>query len=286
MKRFPRWLVVGLALEALAFGAIGLLILDMNLHRRAAERDGVNRWGYRGPIVGRRRALEHRLVVVGGSAAFGYGNPFEETFPVYLERNLQQRWRAGFRAQPVKVVNLAAVPDDAASFLQTLRDFEYLDYDIVCFYDGYNSVNESFDASGWRRRSAVFRRTGYLPILPFVVAGDSPVGRPRPPATAPAQWDRYGAAMDAAVGFVLESGRTAIVVTPPVLSAVHREQQRALAAALANHFGGHRRFRYLDFGSSVDLRDRNLSYDGVHLTARGNDVVADALTGPVFQLLP
>ena len=202
MKRFPRWLVVGLALEALAFGAIGLLILDMNLHRRAAERDGVNRWGYRGPIVGRRRALEHRLVVVGGSAAFGYGNPFEETFPVYLERNLQQRWRAGFRAQPVKVVNLAAVPDDAASFLQTLRDFEYLDYDIVCFYDGYNSVNESLDASGWRRRSAVFRRTGYLPILPFVVAGDSPVGRPRPPATVPAQWDRYGAAMDAAVGFV------------------------------------------------------------------------------------
>jgi hypothetical protein len=303
MIRAPRWLVVGLVTESVAFGAIGLLLLDMTMHRRVAERDGVNRWGYRGPIAVRRRAPDHRLVVVGGSAAFGYGNPLDETFPAYLERNLQQRWRAGFRARAVKVINLAGVPDDAGSFRQTLGDYEYLDYDFVCFYDGYNSLTGPFDASGWRRRSAVFRRTGYLPILPLLAAGESPVGRPRTPAAEPSvplaaesreaatasdcgpRWERYCAAMDAAVGFVLESGRTALVVTPPVLSPAHEEQQRALAAVLATRFGRHPRFRYLDFSSLVDLHDRNLSEDGVHLTARGNDVVADALTGPVFQLL-
>lgn len=322
MTRVPRWLGVGLVTELVAFGAIGLLLLDMTVHGRVAEGDGVNRWGYRGAIVGRRRATEHRLVVVGGSAAFGYGNPLDETFPAYLERNLQQRWRTGFRGRAVKVINLAAVPDDAASFRQTLRDYEYLDYDFVCFYDGYNSLTGPFDASGWRRRSAVFRRTGYLPILPSLAAGESPVGRPRTPAAPPRvalvaesrdaarsgrrdtletpvrqisnptapdcgpPWERYCADMDAAVGFVLESGRTAVVVRPPLLSPAHEEQQRALAAALATRFGRHPRFRYLDLGSVVDLHDRNLSEDGVHLTARGNDVVADALTGPVFQLLP
>ena len=289
MTRVPRWLGVGLVTELAAFGAIGLLLLDMTVHGRVAERDGVNRWGYRGAIVGRRRATEHRLVVVGGSAAFGYGNPLDETFPAYLERNLQQRWRTGYRGRAVKVINLAAVPDDAASFRQTLRDYEYLDYDFVCFYDGYNSLTGPFDASGWRRRSAVFRRTGYLPILPFLAAGESPVGRPRTPAAEPRvapRWEQYCADMDAAVGFVLESGRTALVVRPPLLSPAHEEQQQALAAVLANHFGRHPRFRYLDVGSVVDLHDRNLSVDGVHLTARGNDVVADALTGPLFQLLP
>jgi hypothetical protein len=288
-------------MEVAAFSAVALLIADIAWHRRVAERDGVNRRGYRGPIARQlRQPRENRLVVVGGSAAFGYGRPLDETFPAYLERNLQQRWRVGFRAIPSTVINLAAVPDDAATFEQTLRDYADLDYGLVCFYDGYNSLGASLDERSWRRESIVFRRAGYLPLLPSIVSGEPAVGRPRITAAngpAPAAigseadarcgppWDQYCRAMNGAVGYVLQSGRTAIVVTPPLVSPAQGEQQRAVAADLRNRYGRDPRFRYLDFGSVLDLRDRAVSFDGVHLTAAGNDRIADLLTGPVLQLL-
>jgi len=295
MTRWPRWLVVGLIAEALTSIGLGVLVLDMAIHRRTALREGINRWGYRGSIVRQRQPRENRLVIVGGSAAFGYGNPLDETFAAYLERNLQQTWRAGARGIPVTVMNLAAVPDDAASFAQTLRDYEWLDYDIVCFYDGYNSLTAMLDADGWRRESAIYRRTHYLPVLPQYVTGQPMVGRPRvaidsdaasgSSANCASTWSRYCESMAAAVSFVLARGSTAIVVTPPVVSARHAGQQRAMADDLIARFGGNNRFAYLNFASLVDLRDRSLSYDGVHLTAKGNDAVADALTGPVLRVL-
>lgn len=296
----PRWLVVVFLMEVAAFSAVALLLADMAWHRRVAERDGINRWGYRGPIARRHQPRENRLVVVGGSAAFGYGRPLDETFPAYLQRNLQQRWRVGFRGIPVTVINLAAVPDDAATFEQTLRDYTDLDYDMVCLYDGYNSLESTLDEHSWRRRSAVFRHTGYLPLVPMALAGEPTIGRPRAAISATGtvlaaasaadsicgpKWDRYCRVMNDAVRYVLQSGRTAIVVTPPLASPMHGEQQRALAADLRARYGRDPRFHYLDLGSAVDLRDRDLSFDGVHLTAGGNDRIADELTGPVLQLL-
>lgn len=300
MRRLPRWMIGAFVLETVAFVVVATLLLDMTVHARVAGHDGVNRWGYRGPIVRRRQPRENRLVVVGGSAAFGYGRPFDETFPAYLERNLQQRWRTGFRGIPVTVINLAAVPDDAASFLRTLRDYEPLDYDIVCFYDAYNSLAPPLDENGWRRKSFVFRHSGYLPILPSILARESPIGVPRvgeqnavaaraaagpDAATSCDGRPEYCDAMERAVAFVIESGRTALVVTPPVLSPQHAEQQRAAADTLMRRFGGESRFRHLSAASLVDMHDRTVSFDGVHLTALGNDRVADFLTGPVLQLL-
>ena len=75
MQRLPRWLLYALVLETLAFAAVGVLWADMALHRRAAERDGLNQWGYRGPIARRRQPREQRMVFVGGSAIFGAGVP-------------------------------------------------------------------------------------------------------------------------------------------------------------------------------------------------------------------
>jgi hypothetical protein len=298
MTRVNRFLAVAFVVEAVTFGAIGVLLFDMVIHGRVAPRDGVNRWGYRGAIVRHVQPRENRLVVVGGSAAFGYGRPLDETFPSYLERNLQQRWRKGFRAIPVSVVNLAAVPDGAESFLQTLHDYQYLEYDIVCFYDGYNSLARSQERpEGWRRQSVLFRQTGYWPILPLLVTGRSPVGRPLPvssielPATQGGEsscgptWTGYCEVMAGAVRFVLDSGKTALVVTPPFLSAIHAEQQRLLAADLRRRFGGRDLYRYVNLGTLVDLGDRALSFDGAHLTATGNDRVADTLTLPVMELL-
>ena len=66
-----------------SFSAI--LGVDLYVHHRAERYAGVNIWGYRGPTVARKTAGEHRLVVLGGSTAFGYGVDWDKAFPAQLE---------------------------------------------------------------------------------------------------------------------------------------------------------------------------------------------------------
>ena len=48
-----------------------LLAADVYLHWRVQNAGAVNVWGYRGPVVGRKQPNEIRVVVLGGSTAFG-----------------------------------------------------------------------------------------------------------------------------------------------------------------------------------------------------------------------
>src|SRR5437879_1393125 len=80
-----------------------LLAADIYFHRRVERFAGVNVWGYRGPRVPKKASGEHRLVVIGGSTAFGYGLVWDQTFPAYLEQYLRPLSKNG---APVSVVNL------------------------------------------------------------------------------------------------------------------------------------------------------------------------------------
>src|SRR5262245_13343954 len=64
---------------AVALGA------DFYVHHKFERLSAVNIWGYRGPTVGWKTSGEHRLVVIGGSTAFGYGVHWDEAFPAQLE---------------------------------------------------------------------------------------------------------------------------------------------------------------------------------------------------------
>jgi lysophospholipase L1-like esterase len=83
----------------------------------------------------------------------------------------------------------------------------------------------------------------------------------------------------------LKQGKRVLVVTEPYISDQHVMQQRALAAMLAQRFAGQTQFRYLDLGRTVDLRDRALCWDGMHLTEEGNRRIAEALIQPVLETL-
>ena len=135
------------------------------LHSRFQKTGGVNVWGYRGPIVGRKRAGEHRIVMLGGSSAFGYGVSTEEAIPAQLQSMLDRSGSA-----PFSVVNLGYNNEGAYSLRFTLADYLYLDYDLAILYEGYNDLIGSSEPnfSVFRHESPIFRRTGYLPILPVV----------------------------------------------------------------------------------------------------------------------
>ena len=160
-------IVFALAAVALTVvGSIGcLLAADLYEHRRMAVNAGLNIWGYRGPVVGRKKAGERRVVVVGESTAFGYGVHWQESFPAYLQGLLNQQYPSA--DHPVTVVNLGYNDEGAHSYRFTLADYSYLDYDAVVFYSGYNDLGKNLNV--FRHGSPIFRLTGYMPILPVVL---------------------------------------------------------------------------------------------------------------------
>src|SRR4051794_17446861 len=62
--------------------------IDIRLHRKYQTSAGFNIWGYRGPAVGRKQPGEYRIVVLGGSAAYGYGVEWNQAVPALLEQRL------------------------------------------------------------------------------------------------------------------------------------------------------------------------------------------------------
>lgn len=193
----------------LSFGLMlmGLLVADLYLHHRAERSAGLNRHGYRGPVAGRKQAGELRVVALGGSTMFGYGVTWEEAIPQVLERQLQAAGR------PARVINLAYNAEGAYAFARNLQDFDYLDYDVVVLYEGYNDLPGDLgpNTSVYRRSSAAFRLTGYFPILPLYLSEK-------------AMMIRHGGDLNA--GYAAKGGEKVTTVFKPSLA------QRTSAGAL------------------------------------------------------
>lgn len=145
-----------------------LVALDLFLHNRDFEgRYGLNTlnvWGYRGEIAPRPEEGQLRIAVLGGSTAWGYGVPVNESMPHLLQTELR-----GMTTFDPVVVNLAFNNEGAYAFSPNMEDYLGLDVDLVVLYTGVN------DAGGenrfvWRRGSPIFRSTGYMPVLPELLS--------------------------------------------------------------------------------------------------------------------
>jgi hypothetical protein len=167
-SRRKRLIFAGMAATLGLFVTAGaLLAADVYLHGRFQKSAGVNVWGYRGPVVGRKKPGELRLAYLGGSTAFGYGVNWDEAIPAQLEKKLNAALPPS--VSRVTVVNLAYNNEGAYSFTFTLNDYKYLNYDIACLYEGYNDMMgdpRQPNTSVFRHDSPVFKLTGYLPIFP------------------------------------------------------------------------------------------------------------------------
>jgi hypothetical protein len=269
-----------------------LVAADVAMHRRVEEQSGVNIWGYRGAVAKQKDPNEIRVVVLGGSTAFG--EAFAGSIPLFLQdylNNVRLQRGAGYRpAGPITVVNLATPYDRPASFRQTLRDYDYLRYDAVCLYLGHDDPLPRDGAlsalSGWRRQSLVFRASGYLPILPSLVpwagsveasARDSVVGDPRIAG--------IDGALDAVIDDELTRGKKVIVATHPFITNEESSRQNAAGEHLVSRFGHHPSFAYLDLRRTVDPQVDLIESDSVHATPLGNSRIAESLSQSVFRLL-
>jgi lysophospholipase L1-like esterase len=310
--------VVGKAAITIISTAVTFSILlgaDLYLHHKHE----INLWGYRGPAVGQKQPGEKRIVVLGGSTAWGYGLAVAQSFPGQLQQRFAERFGSE-GGPPINVLNLAYNAEGAYSFKYTLRDYDYLDYDVVLIYSGYNDLWEQ-NLFVNRHRSPIFIWTGYLPLLPSLTADKIEIWRNRrrkenkPIVIAPpgeddpdtrqrldqligsgpsdanssqgnyAKWQFYCEQIYAATDLALKRGKRVLIVTEPYLNDNQVEQQRTLEDMLTKRFTGQASLRYLNLGRTVDVRDRSLSWDGMHLTEEGNRRIAEALTQPVLEML-
>jgi lysophospholipase L1-like esterase len=158
------------AVAAAVIAVIGatatLLAVDVYLHGRYQQSGGFNVWGYRGTPVRRKQPGEFRIVVLGGSAAYGYGVTADEAIPAVLERLLKSR----VPSPRFTVINLAYNNEGAYSFKTTLEDYRWLDCDLAFLYEGYNDLAASVrtNTQVFRHESPIFRIAGYLPIFPII----------------------------------------------------------------------------------------------------------------------
>jgi lysophospholipase L1-like esterase len=289
-----------------------LLGADLYFHHK----HGVNLWGYRGPAVGRKQPGEKRVAVFGGSTAWGFGLSAGQDFPGQMQQRLAARPQAG---GPITMLNLAYNSEGAYSFKYTLADYDYLDYDLVVLYSGYNDLGPNLYV--FRRQSPVFKWTGYMPLLPALAADKIKVWRNRgrkenspivfagsggndeetrqrleQSNRAPAsdtdsaeinngEWDFYCDQVYQAADMALKRGKRVLVVTEPYISAKHIRQQQALENMLRQRFAGQANLRYLNLGRVVDLHDTALCWDGMHLTEEGNRRIAEALLPTVLEMI-
>ena len=160
------FIVLAATLSFAVSGAV-LFAADLYAHHRASRTAGLNVWGYRGPVAGSKQPGEVRLAFLGGSTLFGYGVAWNEAIPAVVERHLRSTFGG---SPPFSAINLGYNNEGAYSFLYTLQDYEYLDYDVVVLYEGYNDLRRS-GAAEYVRLPAAVRR-----LQPDRVLSDSAAG--------------------------------------------------------------------------------------------------------------
>ena len=292
---------------------------DYYLHRK----HGINFSGYRGTALGRKQPGEQRVAILGGSTTWGFGLRVGQDFPAQLQSQLDQSQAPA--TSSIKVLNLGSNGDGAYSFKYTLKDYDYLQSDAVVIYSGYNDLSgpnfyvfrHRSPVFGWTGylpllpeltmdKLSVWKqqwtgRNEKVVFQPPELSQNPPEALPKQlgtapnsnqekaetstPVTVPAEWQFYCDQVYEAAQMALQNGKRVLIVTEPYISDQHVAQQKSLQTMLQLRFLQQPHLRYLNLGGVVDLRDKSLCWDGMHLTQEGNRRIAAAMTQPVLDLL-
>lgn len=294
------WLMATLAIEAMVSAALAVVVADVVAHRHVERLGGVNIWGYRGTVMPQPKANEIRIAVAGGDLAFGWGVAVSETL-VYGIRQLVsvQVDRRGGPLRRVTAVNIGAAGLPISGYAGWIERFAYLRPAVICLVvDPIGRRN----VARWQlpdRRSAIFARFGYSPILPLVLEEKGAIVRSRAlerVGRAAAALDRSAgpaisyngdgdaAALTEAVRAALGAARSVVVVAPPSVTGTPAADA-ALHAAAAREFVGNPRVRFVALGGDPSMRDPGLTLDGFDFSAGGHAVAAGIVTPVVLDLI-
>ena len=296
-----------LAGEALVLALLVTAAADLGAHKRVETLGGLNIRGYRGPVALARQPNELRVVFVGGTRAFGWGEPLSGTAVMAVRFELTRVLdRPNRPLQPIVAINLGQLGARPESYPATLDHFSYLRPDYICIFDDLGDVgpNRAFDASG------VYALTGYRPMLPLVMYEKGTVTRPRvigaglehvgsamaavdrtlariagvrdnvpPSASSP---DAYAAAMLAAIETAHQKAKGVVVVLSPIDTAEQRKNWRALRQRMPMPSW----LRVVDLNDRAGMHDPSLRLDGFSFGTNAASIVGEAIAPALLDLIP
>ena len=292
-----------LAAQAAVLLVLAVVAADLYAHKRVEMVAGVNVWGYRGQVARLRSVGDLRVLMVGGTRAYGYGAPADGTIAHAVEWDLKAD-----TARPLTVINAAQMGATAADFPAIVSRYLPLNPDIVCIYDDLGRAQTR------RRESPVARAAyGYTPVLPLVLEekgmalrfGTVAAGYAGTPVTA--SWPRriagaslqsigaslrflgsevvasephdYAASMLAAADVALASVRHLLLVVDPPVDGRTADNLAELQAAIARRADPRLSLLTLD---NVGTPDTLL--DGYSYNAVGRSRVATAIRLQLLKL--
>jgi len=315
-----RTVIAVAGIEAVLTAVTVTTALDIYAHRRVEELGGVNIWGYRGAVAPQRQPNDIRIEVVGGTRAFGWGEPAGSLGSQIRRLMLLAIDRPGAVVRPVTVVSvgrLGALPD---SYPAVIEHYAYLQPDIICIYDDLG-----VRGSEPTERSAVFELTGYAPALPVVLAEKGKAWRygsvsrgytsTSASSTASAAKQLAGVAFEAtgeglgaadagaarlfrsepaaapyadAMMASIEAARRRAHAVVLVLSPAETPEQQHNAAALRPRLpdtAGAPWLRIVDLDSEPRLRRDDLRYDGWNYSGVATTIAAEHITPAVLRFV-
>lgn len=300
-----RWL----AAQLIIFAVLATVAADLVAHKRVELLGGVNIWGYRGPVAHQRQPNELRLVFVGGTRAFGWGEPASGTTVAAVRFELSRVLdRPNRPLQPIVAINLGQLGASPQSYVSTLNHFAYLKPDYIAIFDdlGDSGPNRPFDASG------IFALTGYRPMLPLVLqekgrvtrnrllgapleySGDAfafvdramaGIADTRHTKSAELSAEAYASAMSAAIAVAHEHAHGVVVVLSPVETESQRLNKEAVFNVILNTYGQAAWLRIVDLRSAPELYDRSLRLDGFSFAASATSIAARTIAPAFLELI-
>lgn len=160
-------IIVGTILSMIVFvlmvGSV-ILGLDLMLHRKFDQIAGLNYRGYRGKIIGKKKANEIRIAMFGGSPLWGYGVYYWEAVPFQLEKLLQSYSDSLKADRSISVINLGYNNEGIFAIYYNLQDFDYLQYDYVLICTGFDDLGVG-NTTRFRQSNPIFKVFNYMPIL-------------------------------------------------------------------------------------------------------------------------
>ena len=297
-----RWL----ALQLVVLGALAVIAADLAAHKRVDALGGLNIRGYRGPVAPQRQPNELRVVLVGGTRAFGWGEPASGTTVQAVRFELSRVLdRPNRPLQPIVAINLGQLGASTDSYVQTLEHFSYLAPDYIVIFDdlGDAGPNRPFDVSG------IFALTGYHPMLPLVLQEKGRVTSSRL-LGAPLEYcgdalaflDRvlarvagavsnvapssgsYASSMMSAIAEAHARARGVIVALAPIDTDAQRRNFEALDARLGEVRDAPW-LRVVSLSDESDLYDPSLRLDGFSFGASATAVASQAIAPALLQLV-
>lgn len=262
--------------------------------------NGYNCRGFRGNLFYSDSTL--KIACFGGSTTYGYPVHFEETWPFELQNILRNK------NYPVDIINFGVNSQGIYGINYDVKEYMNYEWDIAIIYNGYNDFDPTVNNQySFGESDFIFNLTGYKFIIPHYINDKLSAYLNSQKSTKvlfeksvsnsdlrskiinkyklydslainwkkshqEAPYQAYMSTLQATFDELLKQEKKVFMVAPPGLgnTVLHKGIQKMIQEKYQS-------IKYINASNFINLKDKELCLDGMHLSAKGNKTIANKL---------